>query len=96
MKDFIDSLSNGQRDQLGKLLCDGLCLTKTSGTTRIPYNAEDALQHAVEQFLVANLTAPREDGFGDYVCATSKAVIAGLWDSLEAIQDEVDEMVFTA
>jgi hypothetical protein len=91
MEKFIQSLTAAERAEIGETITSELA----SGET-----PEEAVERGFAKLLFDNIVRPEHDmddmqdeGFAEYACQVAKGIIRGDWDSMEEIQNEVNELV---
>jgi len=90
MKDFIRSLSAEEQRAFGDYFVEALQDSKTYGENNTP---REALQEAIEKLLMDCLPSYESEGFYDYICNTARQVMEGVYESIDEIRKEFDELV---
>jgi len=55
---------------------------------------KEALQEAIEKLLMDCLPSCESEGFYDYICNTAQQVMEGVYEDIDEIRKEFDEIVF--
>ena len=85
MKDFIRSLLAEEQRAFGDYFVEALQDSKTY---------REALQEAIEKLLMDCLPSYESEGFYDYICNTAQQVMEGVYEDIDEIRKEFDEIVF--
>jgi hypothetical protein len=89
VKDFIRSLSSEEQRTFGDYFVEALQDSKTYGEN----TPREALQEAIEKLLMDCLPSYESEGFYDYICNTARQVIEGVYESIDEIRKEFDELI---
>jgi len=84
MENFLKSLTDEERKVLGRYLINAI----------VEHHSFDAaLQEAIGNLLLDSLPSYDSEGFFDYVSATARQVVEGMYESLDEIKREFDGLV---